>query len=246
MVQVRNASQDVCCRRFVQAMFPIVFNSARSRHSIGCYPQYERYLGWCTHQGVPLQYHFFLHHYCIGTERYHMLGGRCLFLDTSRLRRCSGCLIEFSFVVLKNNRQNVCTHFSSTKCGCRSLESIFVCCSQNSQNQNFCCKEWPQNATQLQKCWRETSSSCCSVFACFTFKLCQGFAGNLPHAEPPLQEAAGTRVPPTWYSPKRTLTFNPLGCIPPHLPCHLYTGNPASGGVEITPAHDVLKRSFWS
>ena len=83
------------------------------------------------------------------------------------------------------------------------------------------------------------------IFACFTFKLCQGYAGNLPHAEPPLQEAAGTRVPSTWYSPKRALTFNPLGCIPPHLPCHLYTGNPASGGVETTSTHDVLKRSFW-
>ena len=92
-----------------------------------------------------------------------MLGGRFLFLDTSRLRRCSGCLIDFSFVGLKNNRQNVCTNFSSTKCSCRNLESPFVCCSQNSQNQNFCCKEWPQNAKQLEKkCWRETSLFCCS------------------------------------------------------------------------------------
>ena len=45
MKQVRNTSQDVCCRRLVQAMFPIVFNSLRSRHSIGCYPQHARYLG---------------------------------------------------------------------------------------------------------------------------------------------------------------------------------------------------------
>lgn len=149
MKQVRNTSQDVCCRRLVQAMFPIVFNSARSRHSI-----------WCTHQGVPFNT-IFVNHYCIGTERYQMLGGR-FFLDTSRLRWCSGCLIDFSFVGLKNNRQNVCANFSSTKCSFKNLESLFVCCSQNSQKQNFCCKELPQNAKQLLKCWRETSLSCCS------------------------------------------------------------------------------------
>ena len=59
MKQVRNTSQDVCCGRLVQAMFPIVFNSARSRHSIACYPQYARCLGWYTHQGVPFNTFFF-------------------------------------------------------------------------------------------------------------------------------------------------------------------------------------------